>query len=379
MSKPMRGDMPWWEAALRGYRKGLLAESLRRVARLSSLGYEAGVKGRDIAYRRGWLKSKRLPQPTICVGNITVGGTGKTPLVLRLVQDLQAKGLRPAVLLRGYKRKEMTPHPVLVRDADGIRARLLESGDEAMELATRLPGAVVGVGADRYAVGRYLLERCPIDCFVLDDGFQHHRLQRDINIVTLDVSDPWGGGRLLPAGFLRERPEALIRADAVVLTRTASVAPDRLRVVRAQVSGFLRPDACVLESRHEPTGLVPLQGGENRPLSALRGREVIAISGIGRPASFELSLTKSGARIVQRRRFADHAGDASEIWRWARARRRAGQWVVMTEKDAMRWAWDPTFNPPADAFALRMRLRIVGGQNHWDRLLEVIGTLAHAG
>jgi len=126
---------------LRGQRGGILAESLRRAARVGSWGYGIGVRGREVAYESGLLRVKRLPRPTICVGNITVGGTGKTPLVMRLVNDLLAKGCHPAVLLRGYKRESKTSRPVLVRGPRTIRASVRDSGDEAMELAQRLPGA----------------------------------------------------------------------------------------------------------------------------------------------------------------------------------------------------------------------------------------------
>src|ERR1017187_5804553 len=241
--------VPWWEQILRGERNDLLAQSIRRFAQLGSWGYAAGIRGRELAYRHGFLSVKRLPHPTICVGNITVGGTGKTPLVIRLASDLLAKGLKPAVLLRGYKREKVKRHPVLVRDAKRILAGVAEAGDEAMELASRLPGACVGVGADRHAVGSFILETQSVDCFILDDGFQHHRLGRDINIVTVDVTDPWGGGRLLPAGLLREPPEALRRADAVVLTRTGAVGPDRLAVLRAEVTMHMQRSSGLLESR----------------------------------------------------------------------------------------------------------------------------------
>src|SRR6266480_1075903 len=124
----------WWEEMLRGQRNGLLADSLRRAARLGSWGYGMGVRGREVAYETGLLSVKRLPRPTVCVGNIIVGGTGKTPLVMRLVKDLVAKGCRPAVLLRGYKRERKTSQPVLVRGPRTIAATVQESGDEAMEL-----------------------------------------------------------------------------------------------------------------------------------------------------------------------------------------------------------------------------------------------------
>ncbi|MFA5975866.1 MAG: tetraacyldisaccharide 4'-kinase [Elusimicrobiota bacterium] len=372
-------DHPWWEQILRGERQDLLAQSVRRFAKLSSWGYAAGVKGRQLAYRRGWFPVKRLPHPTICVGNITVGGTGKTPLVMRLASDLLARGLRPAVLLRGYKREQKRRHPVLVRNAQGICASVAESGDEAMELATRLPGACIGVGADRYAVGQFILKHQRVDCFILDDGFQHHRLDRDINIVTVDVNDPWGGGKLLPAGFLRESPEALRRADAVVLTRTSSVGPDRLAVLRAEVSMRMRESSCLLESRHEPRELIALVKRNRVSLSELRGKRVLVASGIGNPEAFEATLTNLGAQIVGSLRLADHENRAEAVWDWVSRNKRAIDWILMTEKDAMRWVTASA--PPAAlarSFVLRVELVISQGHDHWTRLLDLIQQLIHA-
>jgi len=373
--------LPWWEQILRGHRNDLLAQSIRRFARLGSWGYGAGVKGRELAYQHGWLAVKRLPQPTICIGNITVGGTGKTPLVIRLAKDLLAQGLRPAVLLRGYKREKIKRAPVLVRDADDIRATIAESGDEAMELAERLPGACVGVGADRYAVGNYILKHHPVDCFILDDGFQHHRLERDINIVTVDVTDPWGGGHLLPAGLLREPPDALRRADAVVLTRTGSVGPDRLSVLRAEVSMNMRPSSGLLESRHEPRQLISLQQSKNLPLSELKGKRVLVVSAIGNPKSFENTLTQLGAHLVATMRLADHSGRVEQVRQWIAQNRRHAEWVLMTEKDAMRWGLEegPSGLPAGrQAYALRMELVFSDGEDHWRKLIALIKRLAHA-
>jgi tetraacyldisaccharide 4'-kinase len=375
-TKPL--DRPWWEQIVRGQKRGLFADSVRHVARLGSLGYRLGMQGRELAYKRGWLSVKRLPQPTICVGNITVGGTGKTPLVIRLATDLMAAGLRPAVLLRGYKREEKRRSPVLVRDPKHIVASVAEAGDEAMELAVRLPGACIGVGADRYAVGRFLLNRYPIDCFILDDGFQHHRLERDINIVTLDVTDPWGGGALLPAGLLREPPEALKRADAVVLTRTRSVSPDRLAIVRTQVAGFLRKESSLMESRHEPRSLLSLTAKKTLGLPELRNRSVLAISGIGNPQAFESTLAEEGARITGRLRLGDHEGDASSVWEWIRAHQRPGTWVVMTEKDAMRWADKLAEGQMSGLYALRMELVLSAGRPKWTHLINLIRKLNDA-
>ncbi len=368
--------MPWWEEVLRGHRQGLLSDSIRRFARLSSWGYAVGVKSRELAYRHGLLQVKRLPLPTICVGNLTVGGTGKTPLVIRLTMDLLKQGLKPAVLLRGYKRERKRNEPVIVRDADHMLASLADVGDEAMELATRLPGACVGVGADRYAVGNYLLKKHPVDCFVMDDGFQHHRLQRDINIVAIDVTDPWGGGKLLPAGLLRESPDALRRADAIVLTRAGSVGPDRLSVLRAEVAAFMRPTSVLLESHHEPKFLTALQTKKQVALSALRKKKVIAVSAIGNPRAFEHMLTDLGADVVGALRLADHSGHTEDVRRWVQKNRREAEWIVMTEKDAMRWGTAGSL--PLPAHAVRMDMAFTEGEEHWTKLISLMKKLAHA-
>ncbi len=353
-----------------------LSQSIRRFAKLSSWGYAAGVKSREMAYRNGWLSVKRLPHPTICVGNITVGGTGKTPLVIRLANDVMAQGLKPAILLRGYKRQNVSRTPVLVRSADKILATVADAGDEALEMARRLPGACVGVGADRYAVGNYILKRNRVDCFILDDGFQHHRLERDINIVTVDVTDPWGGGQLLPAGLLREPPASLRRADAVVLTRTGSLGPDRLAVLRAEVSMHMRPSSALLESRHEPRQLVALHGRKHLSLSELKGRKVLVISAIGNPKAFENTLTQLGAQLAATMRLADHTGSAEQVRAWVARNRRQAEWIVTTEKDAVRWGLESGL--PLPAFALRMEMIISDGQEQWTHLIALIKHLVHA-
>ncbi len=369
----------WLEEALRGETTGLFAASVRRAAEWGSLGYQAGVNSREAAYRRGWLQKRRLPRPTVCVGNITVGGTGKTPLVIRLASDLLERGLRPAILLRGYKREKKTSRPVIVRNAEKILVSVRESGDEAMELAERLPGSCVGVGAHRFAVGQAILQGHEVDCFLLDDGFQHYQLERDINIVAMDVTDPWGGGKLLPAGFLRESPEALKRADLVVLTRTGLVAPDRLTVLRAEIQSFMKPPALIVESRHQPRALIGLAHSKEIPLSHLKGKKVLAVSGIGSPHSFESSLARLGADLVDVFRLPDHGGHPREVWTWIGKHRQPGQWVVMTEKDAIRWSLFPArASDRTHFFALRVDLVMSQGETIWKELVDQLAAGCHA-
>ncbi len=208
----------------------------------------------------------------------------------------------------------------------------------------------------------------------MDDGFQHHRLQKDINIVVVDVTDPWGGGRLLPAGLLREPPQALRRADAVVLTRTGLIGPDRLAVLRAEVTSHMQPSSVLLESQHQPRFLTALQHQTILPLSHLRGKRIMAVSAIGNPQAFEHMLRELGAKVVASLSLADHSGRTEDIRAWVAKNRREAEWIVMTEKDAMRWGTGGSLLLPA--FALRMDLVFTEGEEHWKKLIVLVRKLS---
>src|ERR1043166_7658451 len=188
-----------------------------------SLLYGAVTRTRLSLYRRGTFQTTKLDRPVISVGNITTGGTGKTPLVEWVARTIAAHGKKVCILTRGYGRKD--PHlQVIVSDGYGVLASPAEAGDEPYLLATKLTGqAAVISSADRIAAAEEAIKDFGSECFVLDDGFQHLRLARDLNVVTIDATNPWGGGRLLPHGRLREAPEGLSRADCVVLTRCDQV------------------------------------------------------------------------------------------------------------------------------------------------------------
>lgn len=195
-----------------------------------SLLYGAVTRTRLSLYRRGTFHTTKLDRPVISIGNITTGGTGKTPLVEWVARTVAAQGKKVCILTRGYGRKD--PHlQVIVSDGYGVLASPTEAGDEPYLLASRLVGsAAVISSADRIAAGHEAINDFGTDCFVLDDGFQHLRLARDLNIVTIDATNPWGGGKLLPYGRLRETPESLSRADCVVITRCDQVRElDKLR------------------------------------------------------------------------------------------------------------------------------------------------------
>lgn len=295
--------------------------------------YRGAVAVRASAYRRGWLQRARLPVPVISIGNLTFGGTGKTPMVIALVRDLVRRGRRPAVLTRGYRR--LDDHQVVLTGPHPHR-QAGEVGDEPLEIARRLPGVPVVVDADRERGGKEAV-RLGADVVVLDDGFQHLRLERDLDVVLVDAGDPWGGGRLPPIGRLREPVAALSRAGAVVITK---VPPD-WRPVVAEIEAEVdrvAPALQVFVSRVVPSRLRRPDGEWVEP-EELRGRRVYAFAGVGRPAGFADSLREAGAEIVGERWFPDHhaytGSDAADVVAAAVA---LDAVPVTTAKDAVKLA-----------------------------------------
>jgi tetraacyldisaccharide 4'-kinase len=263
--------------------------------------YAAAVRVRARGYASGLLHAERLPVPVISVGNLSFGGTGKTPTVISLVRDLVRHGRRPAVLTRGYGRQGSAPL-ILVGPEVGLPSS--QAGDEPLELASRLPGVPIVVDAERVRGGRLALAR-GADTLVLDDGFQHLALARDLDLVLVDAGDPWAGGRLPPRGRLREPLSSLRRASAVVVTKLPEGGPgeDRLASIRATVAG-LAPGLPVLGARLAVTRLHTLEGRLGP--EALAGQRVLAFAGIGRPGGFEELLGAAGAEIVASDWLRDH-------------------------------------------------------------------------
>jgi tetraacyldisaccharide 4'-kinase len=294
--------------------------------------YRGAVLARIAAYGRGWLASSRLSAPVVSVGNLTFGGTGKTPMVIALVRDLVRRGRRPAVLTRGYGR--VVADPVVLIGPEP-KATVATTGDEPLELASRLPGVPVVVDADRTRGGIEALTR-GADVLVLDDGFQHLQLDRDLNIVLVDAGDPWGGGRMPPLGRLREPLSGLARADAVVVTKLGSdpeaILADVLRVV-----GEHAPGIPVLAARLEPTAV--RRGNGVAGPEVLAGQRVLAVAGLGRPEGFADLLRAAGAEIVETRWFPDHHSfTETEVGAAVAAAESAGAVVATTAKDAVKMA-----------------------------------------
>jgi tetraacyldisaccharide 4'-kinase len=329
------------------------------LLRVPAAMFGAVARLRRRLYERGLLPVARLEVPVVSVGNLTTGGTGKTPFVAFVVRAFEARGLRAGVLSRGYG----------PRAADG-------TNEEARVLARMLPDTLHEQDPDRVAGGQRLVER-GVDAIVLDDGFQHLRLARDLDLVLVDATRPWGlpapdaGGEavraLLPRGLLREPPAALERADAVVLTRADQVAPERLAALESELQR-LAPGRPVLHAVHRPTTLVAPDGTTLDP-TALAGRAVDLVCGLGNPEAFAATVTGLGARVRTTRAFPDHhdfaPGDLDGLGD-------AETWVVTTAKDAAKLPRD------AAVHRLEVEIELVRGAGVLDALLDALPPSANA-
>jgi len=311
-----------------GKRQGLPDRLLLVLLRALAVVYALLLRLRAKAYRTGLFPSHRLPVPVISVGNIVLGGTGKTPMTIWLARYLIARGKRVAVLSRGYGG---TAHGECRIVSDGGRMLMTaeESGDEPYLLAQKVPGLMVVIGPDRYRAGLLALNELNPDIFILDDGFQHLGLRRDLDILLLDAGRPFANGRTLPAGYLRESVAAADRADLVVYTRCAPGAKPDL---------FPAKPSC--RTSHKLAGMAPLEGGEPAGFEQALGARVTAFSGIADPGAFFDLLEGEGIRLTATLAFADHASFGEEevaaICRLKDASR--STLLITTEKDAVKLA-----------------------------------------
>jgi tetraacyldisaccharide 4'-kinase len=305
------------------------------LAPLGSL-YGAAMKVRCALYRSGRFRSHDLGAPVISVGNLTTGGTGKTPLAAWIARLLAQKGRRVCILTRGYGRREPGTR-VLVSDGSEILADANRAGDEPLLLAERLKGlAAVICDADRVTAAGWALEKLNSDAFVLDDGFQHLRVVRDLNILTIDATNPWGNRRLFPAGILRESPAAVTRADCLVITRADD--SDQTVELQRQLEE-LSGGRLILKSCMTLSGLRPV-GDREFPLAAdeLKALRVAAFCGVGNPQSFFSLTRRAGYQLCHTQAFRDHHNytqdDLDLVVREAVAR--GAQVLLTTAKDEVK-------------------------------------------
>ena len=322
--------------------------------------YSAVISARNYCYKVGWFKQKQLACTVISVGNIVVGGTGKTPATAAMASLLKNKGFRVALILSGYKRHS-NDAITIVSDGEKRLCSRKESGDEAEMLARQLTDIPIVVGKQRYLAGKTALDRFKSEILIIDDGFQHRQLARDIDIVTIDATQPYGTSNLLPIGTLREPTSALQRADIILLTRT-DASNINITDLKAELNQFAQ-NTPILESVHQPTSLYRLNQKENQdalPLTTLTGKRLLAVCGIGNPDAFVTTLKKYQPEAVELFSFPDHhvytATDIHEIQK--RRQRCHAEWVITTQKDEQKLS---TFSTELPIVVLAVELVITDG------------------
>lgn len=354
-----------------GENKGAATYVLSFLLCILSLPYQLAVGVRNMLYDKGLLRSKRLSCPVISIGNLTVGGTGKTPLTILLARMLKENGLKPVVLSRGYGRQSGR-NIAIVSDGRCILLDHHQSGDEPFLMSQLLPQIPVVVGASRFLTGKKAIEALGADILILDDGFQHRGLYRDIDIVLLGSSQPFGNGRLLPGGSLREPPGALRRADIIVMTGSDQGAGVRLP---SRLLAVLNYSSHCFQSRHEARAVLAANR-EPLPLAFLQGKRIYAFSGIGNPLSFRRTIEGLGADLSGFEAFPDHHYyDAAEIAGITiHAQRLKADIILTTEKDGVRLLDYPDFL--ATIFLLRIEMTFIPeGGSFFKLILDTMKTI----
>lgn len=355
---------------------GAEGSALEALLYLFSLVYGGSVGLRLFLYKRGLLQPKRLPCKVVSVGNLTVGGTGKTPMTMYVVDMLRRLGYRTAVLTRGYKGARERRGAV-VSDTERVLLGPEQAGDEPYLMACRLRGTPVLVGKDRFASGRVAIQVFGSQVMVLDDGFQHVQLERDINLLLLDAARPFGNGYLLPRGILRESPRQLFRGDALVLTRSDRVAESTVDDVLRDMPERGVP---VFRCNHLPS---ILRAGEKSsrttsflelarlPVDALKGRRALVVSGIARNEDFQTTVSDLGCNMVGTIVFPDHhlyvRSNLERIV--SSAVQLQADCVVTTEKDYVRMVGHDIIWP-AELLCVRIELSFGKDRLAFERFLE---------
>jgi len=343
----------------------------------ASLAYGAGALGRRILYDLKILKRRRIGAKVICIGNLTTGGTGKTPAVLLAAETLRRRGHEVAILSRGYggtaPKKEVT---VLL---DGRKTDWRLCGDEPWMIHQSLQGQGVPVLVcpDRTKAGLLAVEMYGSSVVILDDGFQHLKLHRDLDVVLVNARDPFGGGRLLPLGNLREPISALRRAQLVIVTHADRVTAPELAALRERIDAA-KPGVEILESAHKSDHFLDVRTEKKLPLSHLKDKAVVALSGLGDPLSFETQLEALGATIAQSWRYPDHHAYTERELR-SIAELRGDLPVATTYKDFVRLParWRETLT--GDVLVLGIKLELLKGRNIWIDTLNSLALKAEEG
>jgi tetraacyldisaccharide 4'-kinase len=363
-------------------RHGIRASILRGILYLLSFIYELLVQLRLYFYRKRILRERALGCLVISVGNLTVGGTGKTPIVEKFARALQAGGRRVAILSRGYKsvprkrswldrlRRSMVDPPRIVSDGKSLLLDSRTAGDEPYMLAHNLKDVVVLVDKDRVKSGLLAIDKWKVDTLLLDDGLQYLHLKHRLDIVLVDRQAPFGNEFLLPRGMLREAPRNLRRASYIFITKSTGASNDALI---QRIRRYNRT-AEIIECAHKPLYLQNVFTGERLPLERLRDAFIGSICGIAAPESFEGALKKLGAHVDLAKRYIDHHyyTEAELTTFINRCLRRDLAMIVTTEKDAVRMPHLPEPEVKVPICFLRVEIEILSGHESWEHCVARI-------
>ena len=321
---------------------GFFLNILLGILYVFSLIYAGLVNLKLSGFSHGLFRRRKLDCFVISLGNVTVGGTGKTPTAQRLASDIRDMGYRVVILNRGYRAK-WHGDVGIVSDGQRLQMTAAEAGDEAYMLAKHLPQVPVLIGAERYETGRYAIEHFGAEVAILDDGYQHWQLERDLDILLVDAVNVFGNGYILPRGTLREPISHISRADVCLMTKVDQAAEGSREYICETVHKYNR-EARIVESIHEPRCFIRLAewyeniGGKGIDVSAMRGRKIMAVSAIGNPASFEQTLSDIGTVIIESLRYPDHHDysmqEMNDILQQAQSL--GAEAIIITEKDAVK-------------------------------------------
>ena len=348
-------------------RPKVVAKAYLSALKILTWLYWAGYQIRNGLYKSGMIKPDKTGIPVISVGNLTWGGTGKTSFVIYLASRLEKMGKRVVILTRGYGRKTKTQ---IVLDKRSLSIQKWQAcGDEPYLICQSLQDTAVMVNSKRVRAAEWAKRKLQPDVFILDDGFQHRKLYRDLDLVLIDGGNPFGNGNLIPSGSLREPPKAIKRGNLVVLTKIT----DRNEARKAEATIKNLTYSPVIHSRHKLLSVVELKSNRQVTLESIQGKKTLAFCGIGNPESFYRQLEENRLRIVKKARFPDHYNyETLDLFTLEKEALKAGaDYLATTAKDGLKISSDLQLKIPVLIFEIEVEI-ISGEEVLWKRMEQIL-------